>query len=171
MAVKLQIRRDTAVNWTTANPLISQGEICFEIDTYKVKIGTGLVHWNDLPYFAQAPSISSFIVNSTAGNETNKAASVAAMKSYVAAQLASIPMPKQVVEYITLTASQVGSKSVTLMHTPRTSSEVILDIIGGGPQEYSQDYTITGTSLSWAGKALDGTLTVGERIRVIYSYL
>jgi hypothetical protein len=57
------------------------------------------------------------------------------------------------------------------MHTPKASSDVVVDIIGGGPQEYSQDYTVTGTSLSWLGKALDGTLSVGERIRVIYSYL
>jgi hypothetical protein len=169
MAVKLQIRRDTAVNWTTANPLISQGEICFEIDTYKVKIGTGLVHWNDLPYFAATPTASAYIVNSTAGNETTKAASVAAMKSYVAAQIAA-NAPKQVVEYITLTSTNITNKSVTLMHTPKSSSDVVLDIIGGGPQEYSQDYSVTGTSLSWSGKALDGTLTVGERLRVIYSH-
>jgi hypothetical protein len=169
MAVKLQIRRDTAINWTTANPFISQGEICFELDTYKVKIGTGLVHWNDLPYFAATPSASAFIVNSTAGNETTKAASVAAMKSYVAAQiLASVP--KQVVEYVTLTASHVASKSITLMHTPKSSTDVAVDIIGGGPQEYSQDYSVSGSSLSWDGKALDGTLSVGERIRVMYSY-
>lgn len=169
MAVKLQIRRDTAVNWTTANPLISQGEICFEIDTYKVKIGTGLVRWNDLPYFAATPTASAYIVNSTAGNETTKAASVAAMKSYVAAQIAA-NAPKQVVEYITLTSTNITNKSVTLMHTPKSSSDVVLDIIGGGPQEYSQDYSVTGTSLSWSGKALDGTLTVGERLRVIYSH-
>jgi hypothetical protein len=169
MAVKLQIRRDTAVNWTTANPLISQGEICFEIDTYKVKIGTGLIRWNDLPYFASTPPVSAYIVNSTVGNETTKAASVAAMKSYVAAQIAA-NAPKQVVEYITLTNTNISNKSVTLMHTPKTASDVVVDIIGGGPQEYSQDYSVTGTSLSWSGKALDGTLTVGERIRVIYSY-
>jgi len=169
MAVKLQIRRDTAVNWTTANPLISQGEICFEIDTYKVKIGTGLVRWNDLPYFAATPTASAFIVNSTAGNETTKAASVAAMKSYVTAQIAA-NAPKQVVEYITLTNTNISNKSVTLMHTPKASSDVVVDIIGGGPQEYSQDYSVAGTSLSWSGKALDGTLSVGERLRVIYSY-
>lgn len=170
MAVKLQIRRDTAINWTTANPLISQGEICFEIDTYKVKIGTGLIRWNDLPYFAATPPVSAYIVNSTAGNETTKAASVAAMKSYVAAQIAATS-PKQVVEYITLTNTHINNRQVTLMHTPRTNTEVAMDIIGGGPQEYSQDYTVSGTSLSWSGKALDGTLSVGERIRVIYSYL
>jgi hypothetical protein len=170
MAVKLQIRRDTAQNWTTANPLVSQGEVCFEIDTYKVKIGTGLIRWNDLPYFAATPSASAFIVNSTAGNETTKAASVSAMKNYVAAQILA-NSPKQVVEYITLTNTHISNRQVTLMHTPRTSTEVAVDIIGGGPQEYSQDYTVTGASVSWSGKALDGTLSVGERIRVIYSYL
>ena len=171
MAVKLQIRRDTALNWTNANPLVSQGEVCFEIDTYKVKIGTGLVRWNDLPYFGGTPPASTYIVNNTAGNETSKAASVSAMKAYVQAQMALVPIQKQVVEYVTLTSSMVSSRSVTLMHTPVSSQLVALDIIGGGPQEYSQDYTVSGKSLSWSGKALDGTLAVGERIRVIYSYV
>ena len=39
MATKLQIRRDTAANWTSANPTLSAGEFGFEPDTYKLKIG------------------------------------------------------------------------------------------------------------------------------------
>ncbi len=48
---KLQLRRDTAAVWTLANPILAEGEIGIETDTNQVKIGNGLAHWNELPYF------------------------------------------------------------------------------------------------------------------------
>lgn len=35
------IRRDTAANWTSNNPTLLVGEICYETDTGKFKVGTG----------------------------------------------------------------------------------------------------------------------------------
>jgi hypothetical protein len=51
MANKMQIRRDTAENWTSADPTLSQGELGYELDTGKLKIGDGLRAWGDLNYF------------------------------------------------------------------------------------------------------------------------
>lgn len=50
MAIKLQIRRGTASNWTSSNPTLESGEIGFETDTGNVKIGDGTNLWNDLAY-------------------------------------------------------------------------------------------------------------------------
>ena len=55
MAKQIQIRRDTAANWTAANPVLAQGEIGIELDglgtsTVLQKIGDGVTAWNDLPY-------------------------------------------------------------------------------------------------------------------------
>lgn len=47
---KIQLRRDTAVNWSTNNPTPSAGEPCFETDTGKLKIGDGITAYNSLPY-------------------------------------------------------------------------------------------------------------------------
>jgi hypothetical protein len=57
MANKIQFRRDTASNWTSANPTLSQGELGFETDTNKFKVGTGSTAWNSLSYTFN-PSIS-----------------------------------------------------------------------------------------------------------------
>lgn len=38
---KIQLRRDTAANWSTYNPTLSAGEPGFETDTGKLKIGDG----------------------------------------------------------------------------------------------------------------------------------
>lgn len=50
MAVKIQFRRDTASAWTSANPILSQGEAGYEYDTGRFKVGNGLTPWNTLPY-------------------------------------------------------------------------------------------------------------------------
>ena len=46
----IQVRRDTAANWTSVNPTLAAGEIGFETDTGQFKIGTGSATWTALPY-------------------------------------------------------------------------------------------------------------------------
>lgn len=50
MADMIQIRRDTASNWTSANPTLAQGELGAETDTSKIKIGDGTTAWTSLGY-------------------------------------------------------------------------------------------------------------------------
>jgi hypothetical protein len=51
MAVQIQIRRDTAANWTSNNPTLAQGELAFETDTRLAKMGDGTTPWNSLAYW------------------------------------------------------------------------------------------------------------------------
>jgi hypothetical protein len=44
MAVRIQLRRDTAANWTSSNPVLRAGELGIETDTLKFKIGNGYQH-------------------------------------------------------------------------------------------------------------------------------
>lgn len=50
MATQIQLRRDTAANWTSANPTLAEGEIGLETDTTYYKIGTGSTAWTSLAY-------------------------------------------------------------------------------------------------------------------------
>jgi len=50
MAVQIQMRRDTASNWTSNNPTLAVGEWGLETDTAKFKIGTGSAAWTALGY-------------------------------------------------------------------------------------------------------------------------
>ena len=50
MATKLQVRRDTASNWLSTNPVLSQGEPGLEVDTGRIKYGNGTSDWNTLAY-------------------------------------------------------------------------------------------------------------------------
>jgi len=50
MAVKIQLRRDVASAWTSANPTLAAGELALETDTAKYKIGDGTTAWTSLAY-------------------------------------------------------------------------------------------------------------------------
>lgn len=50
MAVQIQLRNDTAANWTAANPILAQGEMGLETDTRLFKIGDGIKTWSLLAY-------------------------------------------------------------------------------------------------------------------------
>lgn len=52
--MELQLRRDTAANWTATNPTLAAGEPGFESDTNKLKLGDGATAWNSLGYFGAA---------------------------------------------------------------------------------------------------------------------
>jgi hypothetical protein len=43
-------RRDTAANWTSSNPTLASGEIGFETDTGRGKLGNNSTTWANLPY-------------------------------------------------------------------------------------------------------------------------
>tara|TARA_Y100000996_G_scaffold335018_1_gene271472 strand:+ start:13958 stop:15829 length:1872 start_codon:yes stop_codon:yes gene_type:complete len=47
----IQIRRDTAANWTSANPTLANGEMGLETDTGKLKVGDGTTAWTSVSYY------------------------------------------------------------------------------------------------------------------------
>lgn len=59
MAVQIQFRRDTAANWTSANPVLAVGEQGLETDTLKRKMGNGSTVWNSLGYEVNGNMIGS----------------------------------------------------------------------------------------------------------------
>lgn len=50
MAYKIQLRRDTELNWISNNPILAPGEIGWVVDKKKFKVGDGQNVWNDLEY-------------------------------------------------------------------------------------------------------------------------
>ena len=60
MATRMQQRRGTAAQWVSSNagagPILNAGEIGWESDTNKFKIGDGVNNWSSLDYFADIDS-------------------------------------------------------------------------------------------------------------------
>jgi len=58
MATQIQLRRDTAANWTSEDPTLAAGEVGIETDASPIafKIGNGSTVWTTLPYYASPTS-------------------------------------------------------------------------------------------------------------------
>jgi hypothetical protein len=54
----LQLRRDTAANWTSANPTLAAGQPGYETDTGRMKIGDGSTAWTSLAYRFETNTIT-----------------------------------------------------------------------------------------------------------------
>jgi hypothetical protein len=54
---RLAVRRDTAANWTSADPILAQGEFGYESDTLLLKIGDGVTAWSALGYYDPNPAL------------------------------------------------------------------------------------------------------------------
>jgi hypothetical protein len=48
--VRIQVRRGTASQWTSTNPVLAAGEMGVETDTNKFKFGNGIATWSALSY-------------------------------------------------------------------------------------------------------------------------
>lgn len=75
----IQQRRDTAANWTSTNPTLAAGEVGWETDTKKAKIGDGTTTWTALTYaVSPATSIASGIITTSTNDKSANYAIVAA---------------------------------------------------------------------------------------------
>lgn len=59
----IQVRRDTAANWTSANPTLAAGELGLETDTLKLKLGNGTAAWTSLAYVGAGSSDNSLKID------------------------------------------------------------------------------------------------------------
>ena len=58
---RVKIRRDTAINFTTKNPILLAGELAVEQDTNRAKVGNGSDPWIKLPYLVDMDSIRKLV--------------------------------------------------------------------------------------------------------------
>jgi len=75
-----------------------------------------------------------------------------------------------ITEYISIGGNDIRRKSVPLSFIPEPSdcSNVALNIVGGVPQNYGEDFYIENSMIKWDGMELDGEIEAGEVLRVIY---
>jgi hypothetical protein len=80
VVTQIQLRRGTAAQWTSANPILASGELGVETDTVKAKIGDGALAWNSLPYFGGDVSTTATqtLTNKTISVDNNTLSGIAA---------------------------------------------------------------------------------------------
>jgi len=82
LTAKIQLRRDTAANWATNDPILAAGEVAFTSDVFysgtdqqRFKIGDGVQTWSQLDYVPEGSGGTSYpenlfltVVNKSADN-------------------------------------------------------------------------------------------------------
>ena len=63
MLTRMQQRRGTSTQWVDANPILGAGEIGFELENNRFKIGNGTSTWNLLDYFSNESDVTTAINN------------------------------------------------------------------------------------------------------------
>ena len=154
MATRIQLRRDTAAQWTANNPTLSTGEAGFVSDTSRLKIGDGATAWNSLGY------IQVHLGDDTVGNYVATIAgtadqiSVSGSGSETSAVTLSLPQniattSSPTFAGATLDAIKVGITATNEIDT--ASGNLILDSAGGTVEiddnlSVSGNLTVNGTT-------------------------
>lgn len=79
MTAQIQIKRDTAANWSAANPVLAAGEMGWVTDSGTLKVGDGVTAWNALGSFVTGALKDYAEVTRTAGDLTLNATAVTAV--------------------------------------------------------------------------------------------
>jgi hypothetical protein len=87
MATRMQQRKGTAAQWISTNagdgPILNAGEIGYESDTNKFKIGDGVNHWVDLNYFLDSEDVGGAITGYILSTDKGVLNGVAALDANV----------------------------------------------------------------------------------------
>lgn len=87
MAVRIQLRRATANDWTSSNPTLAEGEVGIELDTNRLKIGDGTTAWTSLEYFSEDRSPVVSMQEAVGAKNGSNLLFVSALSSYTPGQL------------------------------------------------------------------------------------
>jgi hypothetical protein len=122
-----RIRRDTAANWASVNPVLELGEPGLETDTRKIKYGDGSTAWNTLAYSA-GEEYSVDTDGTLAANSDTRIPSQKAVKTFVNAAVTGVlkfvgstdcstnpnyPAASKGASYVVTVAGKIGGASGT----------------------------------------------------------
>ena len=155
MADIIQLRRDTASNWTNANPTLASGELGMETDTTKLKLGNGSTAWTSLAYYTLATTGFAPLANPTfTGTVTGPTINASTALQVGGAAITSTPAELNVLDGIPagLTATELG-------YVDGVTSAIQTQLNTKGTVSSLSDLSITSTATEL--NLLDGLTDIG----------
>ena len=153
----LQLKRDASTNWSTANPVLYQGEIGIATDDYKFKIGDGVNSWNDLTYFAGGSvGGADWSVSTVAGTD---------MTVSTATDVNTLYYPKYITTYNEGTVYFEDANNVTFGSSINGVSTTITASIVPGGGDGGNDWTVAttdGSGISVSTGEVTNTILYGN---------
>ena len=144
MSSIIQLKRGTAAAWTSANPTLNAGEVGFETDTKKMKVGDGSTAWTSLSYTATDGDISGVTAGTgLSGGGTTGSITLSLDTSSV---------------YVVPSQTSNSGKYLTTNGT--STSWATVDALPSQTGNSGKYLTTNGSSASWATITTDPTPTV-----------
>jgi hypothetical protein len=165
MATRMQQRRGTAAQWISSNagdgPILNAGEIGWESDTNKFKIGDGVNYWADLVYFADVEDI----VTASLGGyvETTDIGAISGVAGLDSSKNLLVPGSSVIIE-----GSTDNAYETTLTVVDPTADRTITFPDATGTVLLSASPTVTGT-LTAADVTISGSLVVNGTTTTVNS--
>jgi len=147
MADLIQIRRDTAANWTSANPTLAQGELGIETNTSKVKVGDASTTWTGLSYLID---VGGYLTATSTNTLTNKTI----RDTVYALSGTAFDATNGAVQTKTLAANTTFTDSLS------SGDAIVLQLEAGA------SYTVTWPTMTWvtSGGNVAPTLTAADTL-------
>ena len=176
MSSIIQIKRGTAAAWTSANPTLNSGEMGFESDTKKMKVGDGATAWTSLAYTATDGDISGVTASTGLQGGGTTGALTLSIDSTVSTLTGTQTLTNK-----TLTApiinNAVNTGSILISPEERTtiSATAATGTINFDASTQGVLYYTTNASANWtlnvrgnSGATLDSTLVTGDSITIAF---
>lgn len=132
----IEQRNGTAALWVAQNPVLNEGEVGWETDTRRCKLGDGVTAWNDLPYASDAAADVAALDVRVDAIETTEATygdivTHNASEFTTDAELAAVDARLDVLEAATAPGKELGYAERTTTHTTTaTTAAGAADISG-----------------------------------------
>lgn len=163
MAKRLQLRRDTAANWTSANPTLAQGEIGMETDTRYMKLGDGLTPWTTLAYWPVSGDVTDVLAGNgiTVTNSSGPQPSVAINTAVTADLTTAQTLAKKALK---------SPREITTVSATAATGTINYDALTQGVLYYTTNASANFT-LNFRGdgsNTLSSILSVGDAITLVF---
>ena len=150
MATRMQQRRGTAAQWISTNsgngPILNAGEIGYETDTNKFKIGDGTNHWVDLAYFLDITALGGSLDEYIPLTQKGAANGVATLNSSGLLDSSQIPNVDEITQDA-INSALVGGDGITKTYDD-AGNTITLDVditSGDGLKIASNKLTVDAT--------------------------